>query len=76
MHDIYPNPASDMVTVKVKNGNGKEVELHDITGRLISTYKLKDNKAIINVNGIASGYYYLSVYHDNQIETKKLVISK
>ncbi|PQJ08712.1 hypothetical protein CJD36_022855, partial [Flavipsychrobacter stenotrophus] len=73
---VFPNPASDNVSVEVSgiNGGNTTVELNDITGKQISSTAVTYNKAQITVNNLASGVYMISCYHNGvKVGTTKLV---
>ncbi|GAH55984.1 unnamed protein product, partial [marine sediment metagenome] len=64
---VYPNPASEQVTVSLSLPNTEIVELaiYDITGRLIMQQSLGELPAgeksvILNTKELASGVYTLS----------------
>lgn len=51
---VYPNPASDQITV---NNDSKEYQVVGVDGKII--YQGKENK--INVGNFANGYYFLKI---------------
>ncbi len=68
---VYPNPATDMVSIA---GKYDEVEIYDITGRLIN--KTKGN-AGINVSEFENGTYIAKISSEgNVVSTKKFVVAK
>jgi len=72
--NIYPNPSSGKVIVEVLNESVRKADLFDSNGRKIATYQLTNNKTIIDVRGLSSGCYYISVRHNDTVENKKLTI--
>ncbi|MGM5470999.1 T9SS type A sorting domain-containing protein [Flavobacteriaceae bacterium LMO-SS05] len=66
---IYPNPASDIITVKTLS-SVKTVELYDTLGKLVLT----TNKSTIKVDGLQNGIYVLKIKTDNGQITKRIVI--
>ena len=56
---VYPNPASDFVTVEAEGL--QQVLVMDMTGKTLSSMAAKGNSARINVNGLKSGVYLISV---------------
>ncbi len=70
---IYPNPATDNLTIELQNSNIKQkVEIIDISGKTIySSYIL--NKATINISKFSKGVYTIKVYLDKNIDIKKFV---
>jgi hypothetical protein len=66
---IYPNPASDHLTIKSKSKiNG--VEAYDMAGRKLDI-KLNDNK--IDVTSLQSGNYILKIATKEGIKTEKFI---
>ena len=79
----YPNPFSDNTTISysIKKDASVELSLLDLLGNKIAaieTGNRTEGKHSINWNseGIAQGMYLLQLKVDNNISTKKLMISK
>ncbi|WP_264525141.1 T9SS type A sorting domain-containing protein [Flavobacterium sp. N502536] len=69
---VYPNPAIDYLYVESKNEVVKTIELYDMTGRLVKSYKpldVKGNK--IALPGLTSGNYILKINNTS----KKIIIN-
>lgn len=64
---MWPNPTAGMVTISVEGLNGPLVlEMMDIAGRVVSRTNLdamREGQATIDLSGLASGEYTLSVRH-------------
>jgi len=80
--NIYPNPASDQITIDLvfdKKINTK-IELFDLVGKqvkLISEFVGNESKNTIDISDLPSGSYFVKVTTEgNGIFTKKLVITK
>ena len=62
---IHPNPVKDMVTVDLSQftGEAKQLQVFDITGKLINQKDISngDHQFNINMTGIASGVYILKI---------------
>ncbi len=57
---IYPNPASDMITVASEGpGRADTFLLFDMTGRLVLSVQLDIGNSFINLRGLADGCYLL-----------------
>jgi len=56
---VFPNPATDAVSVELAGVSSKAVEfaLYDLTGKLITSVKARDGKAMFHVSGLAQGMY-------------------
>jgi subtilisin family serine protease len=68
---IFPNPANDFVMIKT-NGKPNSMIIKSITGQII---KETTNSNLIDLKGIASGTYFLTLLIDGKPQTKRLVIS-
>ncbi|WP_299227736.1 T9SS type A sorting domain-containing protein [uncultured Psychroserpens sp.] len=66
---IFPNPASHTITIQNVKGQDFYFELFDALGK-----SLKKSKAtILDVSSLNSGVYYLNIYLNNGILTKKVI---
>ena len=57
---LYPNPASDKVNIRFETPQGEsQVEIYDLTGRLISSFINTDNQGVYEVDlaPMATGVY-------------------
>ena len=70
---VYPNPASQLVTVSSKSQNAT-VEIYNVTGRRILSKTLSFGDNRINVSSLKSGVYLARFISDDRTETKKLII--
>lgn len=79
IYSIYPNPSSDMVTIKVQFEDPTATYNYSImntTGQIIITGTLHDESQLIT-SEIPSGIYSIKILKNNQYEAiKKLVIQK
>jgi len=67
---IGPNPASDQITIEILdplilNRSGLVVEVMDITGRLVMTMAINENKTTMHIDGLNKGVYFARIA-DNQ----------
>ena len=72
--EAFPNPVSDKLTVKV-NGTtaaNAEVTILDVTGKLISTVKVLNNEATVDMSGLAQGAYIVKYTDANNTQTIKV----
>ena len=74
--DIYPNPASEFVYVKLKKGlsNNFQLELFDLLGNKIWSFYGKRNNLEIDVGNLENGIYLLSIKSDDIHIVSKLYI--
>jgi len=70
---IAPNPTSNSVAIKSKELI-KEIEVFDVSGRLIHTYnKLNNREYSINLSNNVTGIYFLRISTNQQTFVKKVV---
>jgi S-formylglutathione hydrolase len=69
---IYPNPATDVVTVQTSGNKGLTVELSTISGTLIYKSKIEGTLHQINVSNLSNGVYFVTVKSDNYYHTRKI----
>jgi hypothetical protein len=77
--DIYPNPASDIINIKL-NGEtrGKlRLEIYDMQGKkqkVRSLYSAEVNS--IDLNDLSKGIYFAKIFNDNNLVTTSKIIRK
>lgn len=71
---VFPNPATNMVTVSAVDALVNGVELIDINGRTVKTVKLNGvAEAQINISDLSTGVYMMNISSDKGSATKKVV---
>ena len=60
--NIYPNPVNDNLSIQVKGDN--IVYIYNITGQLLSTHQIVNNKTI-NVTNLSQGIYFIKIENTN-----------
>lgn len=73
MFKLYPNPAKDAVKVSAANKISR-VELCNILGQTVKSKQVDAKETKINVSDLVKGIYFVRVYSDNKVATKKLVV--
>jgi hypothetical protein len=75
---IYPNPATEEVTVELKSSYGQEnidkIELIQLDGKVSKTIENTQVTSTINVSSLTKGTYIVRVYAGNHFGIKKLII--
>jgi hypothetical protein len=71
--DVYPNPTSGDLTVELKNGASKTIEVMDMTGRVVYSSISSNDKIVVNMSTLARGIYYVRVQSNNTIEVARVV---
>lgn len=74
---VYPNPASDFLTLKVENYDKESLsyKLFDASGKLLESKKVNGNETIISMANLFPSIYFLKVI-DNKKEIKTFKIIK
>ncbi|MGO3707887.1 MAG: T9SS type A sorting domain-containing protein [Mesonia hippocampi] len=72
--NIYPNPASEMVTITTSEAGS--LEIFDITGKLVkNNIDLSNGDNAININTLSKGVYILKITSENKNSySEKLII--
>lgn len=69
---VYPNPATDMITV-IADDNLQSVSLYDIQGRLLQTQTINDKQAKFDISEREKGVYFLKIITDKGINAEKII---
>jgi poly(3-hydroxybutyrate) depolymerase len=71
---LYPNPAKEMLTIEVNNGNKNVITLMDLSGKTIET--IQSNKAFthLNLSHLQAGIYFVNISNENGSITQKLIV--
>jgi hypothetical protein len=75
---IYPNPASDIVTMNIDNTDKADLTLniYNIIGALVKSEIIKQNQQQINVGDLDNGIYMIEIKSKEWIENQKLIIKR
>lgn len=72
--DVYPNPASDVVTL-VKNGHETVfVRVFDAVGREVKSLQLKESQTKLVLEDWADGVYQLVLSYEGHTSVQKLIV--
>ena len=74
--EVYPNPATDFVKLKIENYEVKNLkyQLYDINGSLIKDNKVEGNETNIPMQNLLPATYFLKVTDNNKvIKTFKII---
>jgi hypothetical protein len=73
--NMYPNPANDYVDVQLGVENAENITLMDMTGKIIQSQSMTNNRIRLDVNGLGAGVYLVTVQTQEGTKiTKRLVI--
>ena len=73
--DIYPNPASENLTVRNNTGSTTLLyaDIYNVIGQRVGGYTLTSTETVIPVAGLPSGQYFIKLYNDNTTVMKKFI---
>ena len=71
---IYPNPVNDILNIRTGNGTIENIQIIDLTGRLVKTIIPVSNQPQVNVAEFNAGIYFVQVTVNGKVETHRLVI--
>lgn len=72
---VYPNPASNFLNVHLNGGyEMEEVALFNLAGQQLYNANVRGKRTMIAVDNLQNGLYFLKVYTDNGVVTKKIEI--
>ncbi len=72
---IYPNPANNVVNIKMNNTISK-IEVVSPNGQIVAESVLNNNEGSINISTIANGMYFLRIETANGITMNKIQIAR
>jgi hypothetical protein len=81
--DIYPNPASDNINIKVNGAYGITyvLELYNLLGQVVTTKKIADNQLLLDTQPLKQGMYICKIsaldnrtYKKIGTQSKRIVI--
>lgn len=74
--NVYPNPASDRITVSHSANATEAIKLYNVSGVLIQQKKVDSNstQTSLDVSSYAKGIYYLVIENEKEKTTKSFVV--
>lgn len=70
---VFPNPNMGEFTIELNNGSLKNIDLMDLTGRVIISKTSSNDKVDFNINTLANGIYYVRIQSNNTVEVIKII---
>ena len=76
--NLYPNPASDIVTLNLGNTNNTDLtmNIYNLIGAFVKTEKLKQNQQQINVGDLSNGIYIVELKSKDWSGKQKIIIQR
>jgi len=73
---VYPNPASDYITVEVENNSGMTLNIYNAVGQLVKSKKIAHNKTQIDIRYLNNGIYMIEMKSQTSLQSQKLIIQR
>ena len=71
---VFPNPATDVLKIKMKNALSGLLTLTDVMGKTIWRREISESNEDLDVSHFSKGIYFLTFRNDTFMETKKIEI--
>jgi len=72
---VYPNPASDILTINVTNDEVKTLKIYSNDGKLVHESTPLSNNIKVNVENLMTGSYYIILEGNTGVYSKNLMIA-
>jgi hypothetical protein len=74
---LFPNPASNVVTLKTGDVNAAQISVIDMNGQTVSQQKAESTETNLNVSGLQKGNYIIEIKTaDGTVVNKTVTIAK
>jgi hypothetical protein len=70
---IYPNPATDVITIQMSNTEASTIEIIDVTGKVVLIRNNQAQRATIDINNLPNGIYLVRVSSGSNMEVQKII---
>ncbi len=75
--NIFPNPASENLTIEFSQSSNPQIEVFDITGRLQMKNSFQNiQKANLDITNLSPQVYIVKIQTENQLLTRKFIKTK
>ena len=71
--EVWPNPSSDYITIKIPENSELNVEIIDATGKTVAVNSLKGNTATISVADLPAGIYFIKIGVGGRSWVRKII---
>lgn len=70
---VYPNPASENVTIQLPSSSKATANFYDYVGRLVLAKEITSLNNTINISSLNSGAYILKIVSEDKIGSQKFI---
>ncbi|MFK7932838.1 MAG: T9SS type A sorting domain-containing protein [Saprospiraceae bacterium] len=71
--DIFPNPATDNLTIKSEDLNIQHIEIIDLQGRIHWSKNVLTKSVEVKIDNLPAQVYFIKTYTDNGMVTKRFI---
>jgi len=72
--NMYPNPATTHFMIESHSAEKQLLNVFDVTGKLMHTQTIQNGMTIIDANNLAPGIYNVSIWGNERVVNKRLLI--
>ncbi|HRG53161.1 MAG TPA: T9SS type A sorting domain-containing protein [Bacteroidia bacterium] len=72
---LYPNPASSFINATDLK-QGSTITIRNITGAVIYSEQVNDNRSTINISNFANGIYFMTQQNKAEISTQRFIVNR
>jgi hypothetical protein len=73
---VFPNPATNYISIELKDGNKAGLNITDVAGRIVFTESLDEGINQLDISDLINGIYLVKVNLLNKTYLNKLVINR
>jgi hypothetical protein len=71
---IYPNPASDFVTIECGQPGPMQIRLFDLSGNRLRSLDSVSGSVVVPIKDLKPGSYFISIEHEGVVESRSIII--
>jgi hypothetical protein len=70
---IFPNPSTGVFVIELPNGSQKQIDVMDLTGRIVLNTTTLEDRTTINISDLPSAVYYVRLRSNNETKIFKII---
>jgi hypothetical protein len=70
---VFPNPSNGQFVIELANGFEKQIEVMDLTGRIVLNKTTLEDRTDMNIIDLPNGVYYIRLRSNNDMKVFKVV---
>jgi hypothetical protein len=73
---LYPNPTKTFIRIQASQNEEFDYKIYNSQGLLVISGNIESNSSTIQIEYLAEGLYYITLYNDEQFKTIPFIINK